>query len=52
LSAVLNLMLVAWGNDEALPAAVGFYAPDEVAATRTPERSNEEVLERRPNPWR
>jgi hypothetical protein len=51
LSAVLNLMLVAWGNDEALPADADFYTPEEVAAARTPERSNEEVLERRPNPW-
>jgi len=51
LAAVLNLMLVAWGNDEALPADVDFYTPEEVGAARTPERSNEEVLERRPNPW-
>jgi hypothetical protein len=51
LSAVLNLMLVAWGNDEALPADADFYTPEEVTAARTPERSNEEVLERRPNPW-
>jgi len=51
LSAVLNLMLVAWGNDEALPADAEFYTPEEVAGARTPERSNEEVLERRPNPW-
>jgi hypothetical protein len=51
LSAVLNLMLVAWGNDAALPADAAFYTPEEVAGARTPERSNEEVLERRPNPW-
>jgi hypothetical protein len=51
LSAVLNLMLVAWGNDEALPDDVEFYTPEEVADARTPESSNEEVLERRPNPW-
>lgn len=51
LSAVLNLMLVAWGNDEALPAEVDFYTPEEVAGARTPERTNEEILERRPNPW-
>ena len=51
LSAVLNLMLVAWGNDDALPAEVDFYGPEEVAAARTPERGTDEVLERRPNPW-
>jgi hypothetical protein len=51
LSAVLNLMLVAGGNEEALPADVDFYTREEVAAARSPERSNEEVLERRPNPW-
>ena len=51
LSAVLNIMLVAWDNAEQLPDDVEFYTPEEVAATRTPERSNEEVLERRPNPW-
>jgi hypothetical protein len=30
---------------------VEFYTPEEVAAARTPEFSNEEVLERRPDPW-
>lgn len=52
IAAVLNLMLVAWGNDDALPSEPDFYRPEEVGAARTPERSNEEVLERRPNPWR
>lgn len=52
LSAVLNLMLVAWGNDEALGAEPAFYTPEEVAAARTPERTQDEVLEQRPNPWR
>lgn len=51
LSAVLNVMLVAWGNDEELPADVDFYTPEEVADARTPELTTEEVLERRPNPW-
>ena len=51
LSAVLNLMLVAWDNAEALPDDPSFYTPEEVADAREPERSNEEVLERRPNPW-
>jgi hypothetical protein len=51
LAAVLNLMLVAWGNDEALPDEVDFYGSEEVAAARTPELTDEEVLERRPNPW-
>ncbi len=53
LSAVLNYMLVAWGNEEQLPSDPPpvFYTPEEVVAARAPERSNEEVLERRPNPW-
>jgi hypothetical protein len=52
LAAVLNLMLVAWGNDEAMPAEVSFYTTEETAGARPRERSNEEVLEGRPNPWR
>jgi mono/diheme cytochrome c family protein len=52
LAAVLNVMLVAWGNDEALPSDVAFYEPAEIAAGRASELSEAEVLERRPNPWR
>lgn len=51
LAAVLNVMLVSWGNDEALPSDVAFYTADDVEAARTPERSPDEVRERRPNPW-
>jgi mono/diheme cytochrome c family protein len=51
LAAVLNYMLVAWGNEEQLPPDTEFYTPEEVAEAREPERTNEEVLERRPNPW-
>ena len=51
IAAVLNVLLVAWGNEDAMPTEPAFYAPEEVAAARTPVRSNEEVLERRPNPW-
>jgi hypothetical protein len=51
LAAVLNMMLVAWGNDEALPDEVEFFTPEEFAEARTPELTRDEVLERRPNPW-
>jgi mono/diheme cytochrome c family protein len=52
LAAVLNVMVVSWGNDEALPADVAFYEPDEIATGRASALSEAEVLERRPNPWR
>jgi len=48
MSALLNLMLVAWGNDEALAADVEFYTPDEVGAARGRAVSPREVIERRP----
>lgn len=51
LAAVMNYMLVAWGNDEQLPPDPEFYTPEEIAEAREPVRTNEEVLERRPNPW-
>jgi hypothetical protein len=52
LAAVLNFMLVAWGNAEAMPAEPNFYTTEEIADARTRERSNVEVLEGRPDPWR
>jgi hypothetical protein len=51
MSLILNMMLVAWGNDEALPDEVEFFTPEEFAEARTPELTRDEVLERRPNPW-
>jgi hypothetical protein len=48
MSALLNLMLVAWGNDEALPPDAVFYTPDEVGAARGRALSPREVIERRP----
>jgi len=48
MSALLNLMLVAWGNDEALPPDAEFYTPDEVGAARGRDVSPQEVIERRP----
>ena len=48
LSALLNLMLVAWGNDEALPADAEFYTPDEIGDARGRDVSPREVIERRP----
>ena len=51
LSALLNTMLVAWGNEDALPEGVRFYTADEVAAARSPELTQDDVRERRPNPW-
>jgi hypothetical protein len=52
LAAVLNLMLMAWGNAEAMPAEPAFYTTQEIADARTRERSSREVLDGRPNPWR
>ena len=48
MSALLNLMLVAWGNDEALPPDAVFYTPDEVGAARGRDVHPSEVIERRP----
>lgn len=49
IAAVLNLTLLAWGNDEALPEAVELYRPDEVAAARPRQVPQEEVLLGRPD---
>lgn len=51
LSALLNLMLVAWGNLEALTVEPEFFTPEEVAAARERSPDPSEVLEGRPNPW-
>ena len=48
MSALLNLMLVAWGNDEDLPPDAAFYTPEEVGAARGRAMSPQEVIERRP----
>jgi hypothetical protein len=52
LAAALNLMLVAWDNDESMPTEPSFYTTQEIADARTRERSNREVLGGRPSPWR
>jgi hypothetical protein len=49
-AALLNLMLVAWGNDEALPDDVEFYTAENVAQARERDLSQEQVIERRPTP--
>lgn len=51
MSALLNLMLVAWGNLEVLTVEPDFYTPDEVAAARQRSPDPRDVLEARPNPW-
>lgn len=48
LAAVLNYMLVAWGNEEALPDDPDFYESDEIEAVRDEEISPQEVFELRP----
>lgn len=45
---LLNLMLLAWGNEEALPADAELYSEGEVAAARPRAIAQEEVLEGRP----
>ncbi len=51
MSALLNMMLVAWDNLEGFSAEPDFYTPDEVAAARQREPDPAAVLEGRPNPW-
>lgn len=48
MAGLLNLMLLAWGNEEALPDGAELYTADEVAAARPRVILQEEVLEGRP----
>ncbi len=49
IAALLNLMLLAWGNDEALPEGAQLYEAQEVAAARPREVPQDEVLSGRPD---
>ncbi len=48
MAALLNLMLVAWGNEQALPEGTQLYTAAEVAAARPRDIPQEEVLDGRP----
>lgn len=50
LAAVLNHMLVSWGNRESLYEDAEFYEPREIELARVPELSREEVVRSRPRP--
>lgn len=49
IAGLLNLMLLAWGNDEALPEGTQLYEAQEVAAARPREVPQDEVLSGRPD---
>jgi mono/diheme cytochrome c family protein len=50
IAAVLNHLLVSWGNEDDLPDDVADYRPEEVAEARDRELTPAEVAERRPEP--
>lgn len=50
LAAVLNHLLVSWGNDDELADDVAHYRPAEVEEARDRELTPVEVAERRPDP--
>ena len=49
IAGLLNLTLVAWGNEEALPDGAVLYEPEEIAAARPKEIPQDEVLLTRPD---
>lgn len=49
MAGLLNLMLVAWGNEAELPADTELYGPADVAAAREPVIAQEDVLQGRPD---
>lgn len=49
MAGLLNLMLVAWGNEDALPTGAELYTPAEIAAARPREVPQDEVLLSRPD---
>lgn len=49
-AAVLNHLLVSWGNDDELPADIDLYRPEDLARVRAEEREPEEVAAARPRP--
>jgi hypothetical protein len=50
IAAVLNHLLVSWGNEDDLPDDVAHYRPEEVEEARERELTPAEVAERRPDP--
>src|SRR5690606_34411843 len=48
MTGLLNLMMVAWGNEEALPEATELYTAAEVAAARQRDIPQDDVLRGRP----
>jgi hypothetical protein len=49
IAAVLNHLLVSWGNEDDLPDDVAYYRPEEVEEARERELTPAEVAERRPD---
>jgi hypothetical protein len=50
IAAVLNHLLVSWGNEDDLPDDVAYFGPEEVEEARDGELTPVEVAERRPDP--
>jgi hypothetical protein len=50
IAAVLNHLLVSWGNEDDLPDDAAYYRPGEVEEARDRELTPAEVAERRPDP--
>jgi hypothetical protein len=48
LAAVMNHMLIAWGNDANLPEGLEFYTPAELEVIKADETTGEEVVMMRP----
>lgn len=48
LAAVMNHMLIAWGNEDNLPEGFEFYAPEELEPIKADETTGEEVAMMRP----
>ncbi len=48
MAGLLNLMLLAWGNEEALPEGAELYTAAEVGAARPREIAQDDVLDGRP----
>lgn len=48
LAAVLNHMLIGWGNEANLPEDLAFYAPEELEPVKADETTGEDVVMMRP----
>ena len=49
-AALLNFMVTAWGNEDALPDGFDLYEPEEIAEQRGRDLTQEEVVDLRPVP--